>query len=122
MGPEPLPKISRAGWVPSSGRKVLRFISSRRRCGRSPSDSAAQYEVRLKFVAPQPKVQAGCCADSPVEGNGFETSVPRHERNESRSETGTVTEETNGRADPEDVTIRTRLSLEEGGFEPSVPL
>jgi hypothetical protein len=58
----------------------------------------------------QPKVQAGCCADSPVEGNGFETSVPRHERNESRSETGTVTEETNGRADPEDVTIRTRLS------------
>jgi len=33
-------------------------------------------------------------ADSPVEGNGFELSVPRCERNESLSGTGTVTEAT----------------------------
>ena len=32
--------------------------------------------------------------DSPLEGNGFELSVPRRESNESHSGTGTVTEAT----------------------------
>jgi hypothetical protein len=32
--------------------------------------------------------------DSPLEGTGFEPPVPRRERNESRSGTGTVTEAT----------------------------
>ena len=98
----------RLGAVQRAQGPALHFQPSsvRTKSQRFSSTIRSQAEV----CCAQPKVQAGCCADSTVEGNGFETSVPRHERNETPSGTGTVTEEANGRADPEDVTIRTRLS------------
>ena len=50
-----------------------------------------------KFLAPCSKKDR-FARDSPLEGNGFEVSGPRRERNESRSRTGTVTEATKDEA------------------------
>ena len=52
-------------------------------CGRSGRGCRGRENLRNRWFA-----------DSPLEGTGFEPSVPRRERNESRSGTGTVTEAT----------------------------